>query len=116
MKKFVGMSYKPTYGKNIYDLLRIPDSKSLVARLGLGTFKSPSRLDFLLQVSVSWCQSLVSVSKILAETPALVCGHSYCRYTAFNLFNLRKLLLTSGFTATSMTKMQFKQNTSEKLE
>ena len=45
--------------------------KSFVFRLGFGSFKSRSRLDFLLQVSVSWCQSLVSVSKILAETSAL---------------------------------------------
>ena len=37
MKKFVGMLY--IYGKNIHDLLRIPDSKSLVSHLGLGTLK-----------------------------------------------------------------------------
>ena len=46
--------------------------KSLVSRLGLGTFKSRSRLEFLLEVSVSQRQCLVLVSKILAETPAMV--------------------------------------------
>jgi len=34
--------------------------KSLVSRLGLGTFKSRSRLDFLLKVSVSESQCFVS--------------------------------------------------------
>ena len=71
MKKFVEMSYRPIYGLNVHDLLITPDSKSLVSHLGLGTFKSRSCLDFLLQVPVSWCQSLVLVSKILAKTPAL---------------------------------------------
>ena len=42
------------------------------SRLGLGTFKFWSRLEFLLKVSVSQRQCLVSVSKILAETPALM--------------------------------------------
>ena len=44
----------------------------LVSRLDLRTFKSRSRLDFLLKVSVSHRQCLVSisVSKILAKTPA----------------------------------------------
>ena len=40
--------------------------------LGLGAFKSRSRFDSLLKVSVSHRQYLVSVSKILAETPALL--------------------------------------------
>ena len=41
---------------------------------GLKTFKSRSRLEFLLKVSVlqRQCLDLVSVSKILAESPALV--------------------------------------------
>ena len=47
--------------------------KSLVSRLGRGPFKSRSRFEFLLKVSVSQRQCLVSVLKILAETPALVC-------------------------------------------
>ena len=47
------------------------DFKSLVFRLGVGMFKSWSRLDFLIEVSVSQRQCLESVSKILAETRAL---------------------------------------------
>jgi len=43
-----------------------------MSRLSLDTFKSRSRLDFLLKVSVLERQCLVSVSKILAETPALI--------------------------------------------
>ena len=46
--------------------------KSLVSRLGLGPFKSRSRLEFLLKVAVSQRQCLDSVSKNLAETPALL--------------------------------------------
>ena len=62
----------PKFGvKNICKILQTFGFKSLVSRLGLGTFKSRSRLDFLLEVSVSQRQCLVSVSKILAETPAL---------------------------------------------
>ena len=45
--------------------------KSLVSRLGLRMFKSRYRLEFLLKISVSQRQCLASVSKILAETPAL---------------------------------------------
>ena len=57
--------------KNIRKILQTFGFKSLESRLGLGTFNSRSRLEFLLKVSVSQRQCLVSVSKILAETPAL---------------------------------------------
>jgi len=45
---------------------------SKVSCLGLSMFKSRPRLDFLLKISVFEHQCLVLVSKILAETPALI--------------------------------------------
>jgi len=57
--------YCPKFNvKKIRDILQICGFKSLVSRLGLGTFKSRSRLDFLLKVSVSSrsCFGLASVS------------------------------------------------------
>jgi len=53
-----------------------------VSHLGLGTFKSRTRLEFLLKVSVSEGQCLVS--KILAETPALL--EIYFRNSLYNGF------------------------------
>ena len=47
------MSQVYIYVQNVHDLLRTPDFKSFVSHLGLGLFMSRSRLDLLLQVSVS---------------------------------------------------------------
>ena len=48
--------------KNICKILQTFGLKSLVSRLGLGTFKSRSRLEFLLKVSVSSRSRNVNVS------------------------------------------------------
>ena len=63
--------------KNIRDILYTFDFKSLVFRLGVGMFKSWSRLDFLIEVSVSQRQCLESVSKILAKTQTRALQISY---------------------------------------